>query len=93
LADQPTHQLLIYEYVEDMAQRRGPYRQAHLERIQAQRDAGNVVMAGALGNPPTGGAIVFKGVEPEEIEKFVHADPYFQAGLVTSFRIELWNLV
>jgi uncharacterized protein len=91
--DADAHQLLLYQYVEDMVQRRGPYREAHLERIQAERDAGNVVMAGALGNPPSGGAIVFKGVEPGEIEKFVQADPYFEAGLVTSYRVEPWNLV
>jgi uncharacterized protein len=93
MADAESHQLLLYEYVEDMAERRGPYREAHLERIRAQRDAGKLVMAGALGNPPTGGALAFKGVEREEVEQFVHADPYFEAGLVTSFRIEPWNLV
>jgi uncharacterized protein YciI len=87
------HQLLLYEYVADMADRRGPYREAHLERIRAEQAAGRVVMAGALGNPPSGGAIVFKGVEPAEIENFVHADPYFEAGLVTSYRVEPWNLV
>jgi uncharacterized protein YciI len=93
MADPQTHHLLLYEYVENMVDRRGPYREAHLERIHAQRDAGNVVMAGALGNPPTGGAIAFKGLERAEIEKFVHADPYFEAGLVTSFQIEPWNIV
>ena len=93
MADAEPHHLLLYEYVEDMAQRRGPFREAHLERIRAQRDAGKVVMAGALGNPPTGGAIAFKGVQREEVEEFVHDDPYFEAGLVTSFRIEPWNLV
>jgi hypothetical protein len=93
MADAQSHQLLIYEYVEDMAQRRGPYREAHLERIRAQRAAGKLVIAGALGNPPTGAALAFKGVEREEVEQFVHADPYFEAGLVTSFRIEPWNLV
>jgi len=93
VADAEAHQLLLYEYVEDMAERRGPFREAHLERIRAERDAGKVVMAGALGDPPSGGAIVFKGVQREEVEKFVHGDPYFEAGLVTSFRIEPWKLV
>jgi uncharacterized protein YciI len=93
MAEKQAHQLLLYEYVEDMAQRRGPYRDAHLERIHAQRDAGKVVMAGALGDPPTGGAIAFKGVERGEIESFVHSDPYVEAGLVRSWRIEPWKLV
>jgi uncharacterized protein YciI len=51
------------------------------------------VMAGALGNPPTGGAIVFQGVDREQVESFVAADPYVEAGLVTAWRVERWNLV
>lgn len=105
--------LLLYSYVEDMAERRGPHREAHLERIRAEKEAGRVVMAGALSTPPpedgggagegegaqrpgprpTGGAIVWRGVAPSEIEAFTAADPYVQAGLVTSQRIERWTLV
>jgi hypothetical protein len=93
MPDVDVHHLLLYSYVEDMADRRGPYREAHLERIRAEREAGRIVMAGALGNPPSGGAMVWLGVGPEQIEAFVAADPYVRAGLVTSWRVELWNLV
>jgi uncharacterized protein len=93
MADDARHILLLYDYVADMADRRGPYRAAHLERIRAEQDAGRVVMAGALGNPPSGGAILFKGVPSEHAERFVAADPYVQAGLVTSWRALPWNLV
>ncbi|HWE10006.1 MAG TPA: YciI family protein [Solirubrobacteraceae bacterium] len=92
MSDPETH-LLLYTYVEDMADRRGPYRDAHLERIRAEKDAGRVIMAGALGRPPTGGAIVWQGVPREEIERFAAADPYVEAGLVTSHHIEPWTLV
>ena len=88
-----THHILFYEYVGDMADRRGPYRDAHLERIRAERQAGRLVMAGALGDPPYGAAIVFADVEPEQIEAFVAGDPYVEAGLVTRWRIERWNVV
>ena len=87
------HQLLLYNYVEDMAERRGPYREAHLARIFAGREAGMIGMAGALGDPPNGGAIVFKGVEPDEVERWVSEDPYVAAGLVTSHRILRWNVI
>jgi uncharacterized protein YciI len=87
------HHLLIYEYVADMAQRRGRHRAAHLERIRAQRDAGRVVLAGALGDPPHGGVIVFRGAPRQAIETFVADDPYMQAGLITGWRIEPWTLV
>jgi hypothetical protein len=91
--DVDTHHILFYEYVEDMLQRRGPYREAHLERIRAERDAGRVMMAGALGDPPHGAAIVFRGVEPDQIERFAREDPYSHAGLVRASRVERWNLV
>ena len=85
--------LLLYTYVEDMAQRRTPYRQAHLDRIVAERDAGRLTLAGALGNPPTGGALVFRGVSRDHVERFAAEDPYVEAGLVSARTIELWNLV
>ena len=92
MADDETY-LLLYTYVDDMAERRGPHRDAHLAAIRAERDAGHITMAGALGTPPTGGAIAWTGVTPEEIESFTASDPYVVNGLVTSQRIERWNLV
>jgi hypothetical protein len=89
----PQHHILFYEYAKDMADRRGPYREAHLARIRAEKKAGRIVMAGALGDPPRGGALVFRGVEEEEIEAFAREDPYMGADLITAWRVERWNLV
>ena len=106
------HQLLLYEYVEDMLERRVPYREAHLERIAVERDAGRIVMSGPFGDPqpddvgaahegeagrragggPTGAAIVFHGVGPDQVESFALEDPYVRAGLVTAWRVERWNV-
>jgi uncharacterized protein len=88
-----SHHLLLYEYVDDIVERRGPHREGHLGRIRAEKEAGRVTLAGALGNPPTGSAIVFRGGARDAIEAFVQDDPYVQAGLVRSWRIETWNLV
>jgi hypothetical protein len=76
-----------------MSERRGPYREAHLARIASERGEGRILMAGALGDPPCGAAIVFKGLDPEAIEEFVRGDPYVEARLVTSWRIQPWKLV
>lgn len=92
MASEDTY-LLLYTYVEDIAERRGPYREAHLERIRAEREAGHITLAGALGTPPTGAAIVWQGVTPEDIERFTAGDPYVVNGLVTAQRIERWTLV
>ena len=87
------HHILFYEYVGDIAERRGPYREEHLARIRAAHDSGAVVMAGALGDPLHGGVFIFRGAEPSEIEAFAEADPYMKAGLVRAWRVEPWNVV
>jgi len=89
----PTHHILFYDYVPDIAERRAPFREAHLGRIAAEREEGRIVLAGALGDPPRGAAIVFRDMDPEEIEAFAAGDPYVEAGLVTGHRIEVWALV
>lgn len=87
-----TH-LLLYEYVADMAQRRTPYRDAHLQRIEALRAADRLIVAGAFGDPVHGAAIGFKGITREEVEAWADTDPYTTAGLVVQRRVEPWRLV
>jgi uncharacterized protein YciI len=88
-----THQILFYDYVDDVLERRGPYREAHLAAIRAELEAGRVVMAGAVGDPPNGAVIVFGDVERDLIEAFARSDPYAEAGLVAAWRVEPWNTV
>jgi uncharacterized protein YciI len=85
--------LLLYEYVADILERRVPHRESHLEKIRDARAEGKIGLAGALGDPPSGGAFQFTAVGVEEIEAFVAADPYVRAGLVTSWKILPWTLV
>lgn len=92
MASDDVHHLLLYEYVPDMAERREPYRAPHRERITTEREAGRLVAAGAF-DPPTGGALVFKGVDREHVEAFVAGDPYMEAGLITSWRVQRWRLL
>jgi uncharacterized protein len=93
MAGPEDHHLVLYDYVENVSERRGPYREAHLARIASERERGRLLMAGALGDPPRGAAFVFKGLGREEIEEFVRSDPYVEGGLVTSWLIEPWRLV
>jgi uncharacterized protein YciI len=93
MSEPEAHHLMLYTYVDDMIDRRGPYREAHLERIQAEKRAGRIVLAGALGDPPSGGAMVWRGATEQEIRQFADDDPYNAAGLITAVRIESWKLV
>jgi uncharacterized protein YciI len=83
--------VLFYEYVADILERRGPHREAHLAEIRAGLEQGRILMAGPLGDPPHGAAIVF--VEREPAEAFPQNDPYVANGLVTASRVEPWTLV
>lgn len=88
-----SHHILFYDYTEDILERRGPYREEHLARVRAERDAGRILMAGALGDPPHGAALVWAGVDPPAIEAFAREDPYARAGLITGWRVEPWRVV
>jgi uncharacterized protein len=84
---------LFYEYVPDILERRAPHREAHLAHVGAAADRGELVIAGALGDPPHGAMFAFRVDRPEAIEQFVAADPYVKAELVTGHRIEPWTVV
>jgi uncharacterized protein YciI len=87
------HRLLIYDYVPDILERRDPYRPGHLSNIERHVADGAVLVAGAVGDPPSAGHIVFGDVADDVVAAFVEADPYVTAGLVTAWRVEPWNVV
>ena len=91
MADTEARHLLLYEYVPDIVERRGPFQAKHLAAIRAGKDEGRIIMAGPLGDPPHGGAFLF--ADAAAAEAFAQADPYVNNGLVPSWRVELWTLV
>jgi uncharacterized protein len=86
------YHVLFYDYVPDILERREPHRDAHLARLREWAADGRMVAAGALGDPPTGAAIVFRVDDPGQIEDYLRGDPYVVAGLVADWRIEPWSL-
>ena len=85
--------LLVYEYVEDMVERRAPFRDGHLALVAEWHADGRLVMAGGVGDPPAQGLLVFDVDDPAVVEEFVAADPYGPPGLVVSHRVEPWTVV
>lgn len=85
--------VLLYRYVSDILERRGPHREAHLQRIEALRAAGRLIVAGAFGDPPAGAIIGFRGLTSEEVEAWADTDPYVTAGVVVERTVEPWRLV
>lgn len=86
-----TLHLLIYSYVPDIVERRGPHRDGHLAAIARWHADGKIVIAGAVGDPVDSGLFVFR--DAADIPAFMAADPYPAAGLVTSHRVEPWLVV
>lgn len=87
------HYLLFYDYVDDIAERRTPFRDAHLGHVKAYAERGEVLLAGAFADPLDGAAIVFAVADREAVEAFVAADPYVRNGLVTRWHVRAWTVV
>jgi uncharacterized protein len=85
------HHLLFYEVVPDYVARRATFRDAHLAHARDAHARGELVLAGALANPPDGAVLVF--AVPGAAERFAAADPYVLNGLVTRWRVREWNTV
>ena len=84
---------LTYDVVPNFAERRMAFREAHLRMVRDAQERGQLIMAGALGQPPDGALLVFRGESAAIAEDFARADPYVREGLVPSWRVRAWTAV
>jgi len=87
------HFALMYDVVDGFVDKRMAFRPAHLELIRAAHGRGELLLAGALGDPPDGALLVFRADSAEVAERFATADPYVTGGLVTRWSVRPWNVV
>jgi uncharacterized protein YciI len=87
------HYLLFYEFVADYVTRRAPFRSAHLLAAWKAQERGELILAGAYGNPADGAAFLFRCDSATVPERFVASDPYTVAGLVTRWHVREWTTV
>ena len=87
------HFALIYDVVDGFAEKRMPHREPHLALVRAAQARGELLMAGALGDPPDGALLVFRGDTADIAEHFARADPYVLQGLATRWQVRPWNVV
>jgi uncharacterized protein len=85
--------LLFYDVVDDYLERRGEFREEHLDVANAARERGELMLAGALADPADGAVLVFRGDHSSVAERFAEADPYVKNGLVTNWRVRPWTVV
>jgi uncharacterized protein len=87
------HFALLYDVVDGFVIKRMAFRPAHLELIKEAHARGELLLAGALGDPPDGALLVFRADSPDVVERFARADPYVTSGLVTRWSVRPWNVV
>jgi len=85
--------LLFYDYVDNVLDRRAPFRESHLALVKEYVDRSEIVLAGAFSDPVDGAVLAFKTEDPSRIEAFVSKDPYVANGLVTRWRCREWSVV
>jgi uncharacterized protein YciI len=83
---------LTYDVVDGFVDKRTPYRPQHLQLAREAAARGELVMAGALGEP-AGALLVFRAPDRSVAESFASNDPYVTGGLVTRWTVRPWTVV
>jgi uncharacterized protein YciI len=85
--------VLEYEVVDNFAERRTPFRPEHLRLVREAHESGELLIAGAVGDPPAGAMLVFRSASIGAAETFAQRDPYVAQGLVRQWRVRPWHVV
>jgi uncharacterized protein len=84
---------LMYDVVDNFIERRMPFRPDHLRAVNEAHARGELVLAGALTDPPQAALLVFNVPDAAVVERFAQADPYVTGGLVRQWRVRPWAVV
>jgi uncharacterized protein YciI len=87
------HFLLFYHLAPDYLDRRPAFRDEHLTLAWKSQARGDLVLAGALADPPDRAVFLFRADSPAPAEYFAEADPYVKNALVTSWEVRPWTTV
>ena len=87
------HYLLFYEAGSVYAERRAPFRAAHLDYAREAVARGELVLGGAYANPADGAVLLFRGASPQVAERFAMSDPYVVNGVVARWYVREWTTV
>ena len=87
------HFLLFYGTAADYLERRPLYRAAHLAYAQAAVERGELILGGALADPPDRAVLLFRADSDAVAQTFAEGDPYVASGLVTAWQVREWMTV
>jgi uncharacterized protein YciI len=84
---------LFYDVVDGFVEKRMQFREEHLRLVREAHASGQIVIAGALGDPPEGALLVFRAPSSVAAEEFARRDPYVRQGLVVGWKVKPWAVV
>lgn len=82
-----------YTLIDDYLPQREPYRPQHLELARQAQERDELILAGALDDPPDRALLIFKSNDPAVARSFAENDPYVKNGLVDSWEVQPWAVV
>jgi uncharacterized protein len=85
--------VLRYEAAENYAEKRAPFRAAHLERAREAHARGELLLAGALADPMDAALLIFRTADRAAVEEFARQDPYVVNGAVVKWEVRPWSVV
>lgn len=83
----------VIKYPDDVLERRGPHREAHLAYASKLKEEGKIIAGGAFDPASEGGLILFRAESAEAVREMLEEDPYTKAGLFEESKILPWNIV
>jgi uncharacterized protein YciI len=79
--------------VDSFVSRRTAFREEHLRLVKEANRRGELILAGALGDPVDRALLVFRTQDRSIAEDFARNDPYVINGLVTKWEVQPWAVV
>ncbi|MCZ8189919.1 MAG: YciI family protein [Microcystis sp. LE19-338.1B] len=76
-------------YCENVLEKRAPYRQAHLEGLNQQKERGILITIGPTADLSQVFGI-YQAVSESEVRELIEADPYWQNGIWTEYQVKEW---
>jgi len=85
------HWILRYATAPDYLERRAAFRDAHLALAWQSVGKGELLLGGAVGDPPESALLLF--ANEAAASAFAEADPYVANGLIVRWEVLPWNTV
>ncbi|MGB3205233.1 MAG: YciI family protein [Crinalium sp.] len=76
-------------YCGDVLEKRAPYRQAHLDGLAKQKEAGSLITIGPT-KDLTKVFAIYEAPDEATVRQLVEADPYWQNGIWTEYDVLEW---